>query len=526
MYAQQGSIEGVAVNGAGGQPLAGVHVRLMSGRFEGIKEVYGAISDKNGHFSIAAMQPGSYILAPECPGFVYMPPRTVSLPVPAIQIRAGQKVEGYKLEMTPRAVLAGRVVDDFGDPVAHVPVVAMPVSPETATINLLFGGQYSQTDDRGEFRIVTGPGKFHIKATPYSSSDESPEIRTDGTSDVVYGPTFYPNAASVERATAIEATAGNEVNGLEIRLIAQRSLTISGVVTGIPDGSMRATVMMRFGESAQQLNNSRGFGAGPDGKFSFSRLTPGFYRLSASYTSGAVRMQSGTVDVKLDSADETGVELALNGGAELTGTLEVTGLPAAKRSMRLDSAQGPMYMMMPLSGDVDGDGVFKIANVPPGKYKVAVEPLPDDGYVKTVLLDGAAAAGGVLDLSHGARGSRVKVVASAGAGQISGKVLDKDGQPIANSVSVVFLMADPTATSEEAITRVSADGSYSKKGIRPGKYRLFALDIFHYVGGQGAQSNDFTEAFSRGEEIEIKEGDKIVKDIKVLEKEDANGKNQ
>ena len=337
-YAQQASIEGIAVNASSGQPLAGVHVRLMSGFFDGVKDVYGAISDKAGHFSISALVPGTYFLMPEFAGFVYAPPKPEESPFPALQIKAGQKLEGYKLQLTPDAIIAGRVVDEYGDPAANVLVEVLPASYNDRTINM-FGSRNVNTSDRGEFRIATAPGKYHLKATLFGGSNEPAEIRTDGTSEALYGPTYYPNSATAERATVVETAAGNEVSGLEIRLARQHGATISGTVTGTPDGSARATVMMRFGESAVAQQGSRGSGVGPDGRFSFPRLAPGFYRLYAIYSSGRTRLQSGTVDIHLEGADETNVVLALNAGGELTGTLELEGLPADKRTVRLESPE-------------------------------------------------------------------------------------------------------------------------------------------------------------------------------------------
>src|SRR5581483_11756643 len=151
LLAQNGSIEGTAVNASTGQPLPGVHVRLLTGLFEGgVKDVFGAISDKSGHFSITGMPPGAYILAPECTGYVYVPPKNEDSPIPAVQLKPGQRLQDYKLQMTPRAVLAGRVVDEFGDPVPNVQVQAVAASPNDQPINM-FGNQFMGTNDRGEF---------------------------------------------------------------------------------------------------------------------------------------------------------------------------------------------------------------------------------------------------------------------------------------------------------------------------------------------------------------------------------------
>jgi hypothetical protein len=522
---QDGSIEGTAVNQAGGKPLAGVHVRLVSFGTEMFKGLYGAISDRTGHFSIRGIKPGSYLLWPEYPGFVYVPPKS-DTPIPGLQIKAGQAIEAFRLEMTPRAVLAGRVIDEFGDPVANLQVQALPESADDEKINI-FGGQNPRTDDRGEFRIVTTPGKFYLKAEPFSGSSEQQEIRTDGSSDAVYGATYYPSAASQDRATAVQAVAGSDATGLDIRLIRLRNLSISGVVSGMPDAMAMVQVDLRTGENPSQLYNSRTAMAGRDGKFAFSRLTPGYYRVSARYQAGDIQLQSNSVDLKLDSADESNVELSLASGAELTGTLQVAGLPAEKRSVRLQNTDRGLFGLTSPSGAVDADGNFRITNVAPGKYTVTVDPLPDTAYVKSVQVDGAAAPNGVVDLSRGGRGSRLKVLAASGAGQLSGKVVDKDGQSITNSLTFVFLTDDPKNMGDQAMIKVSSDGTFEKKGIRPGKYRLFALDLFHYVGVRPSQGgDDLSEPFARGEDIEIKEGDKIVKELKVLEKEEANGKKQ
>ena len=60
----------------------------------------------------------------------------------------------------------------------------------------------------------------------------------------------------------------------------------------------------------------------------------------------------------------------------------------------------------------------------------------------------------------------------------------------------------------------------------PGKYRIFALNVFDLSGA--SSSGDLTDMlkklFERGEEIEFKEGDRIVKDLKAIPVEDPNAK--
>ncbi len=517
-------VEGVAVNARTGEALAGVHVRFAAGGIDGISAIYGALSDKSGHFSIGAMQPGTYFCQSELPGFVYSPSASETSAARLV-LKPGEKVSGYKLEMSPEAILSGRVVDEYGDPVANVPMQVSAVRPEDQRISVVFGGQGYRTDDRGEFRIVTAPGKFYLKAEPFSGSTEEPEIRTDGTADAVYGPTFYPGAASQEQAAALETKPGGPVTGLEIRLLRQRTFAISGTVTGAPAGSMPMLVV-RYGENEQEIRNSRTVVVGEGGRFLLARLAPGYYQLSATYFTPQLRLQSEIVSFHLDGADHNNIDLRLTPGSELTGTLRLEGLPAGKRTIGLTAPDGGNFFSPGTglsSAEVTADGSFKITGIPPGKYRVAVEPLPESGYLKSVELDGSAVPSGVLDLTGTGRPGRLNIVASGNGAQVSGKLLDKSGAPVAGSMAFVMLLDGPAGSPPQAFTRSAADGTYSLRGVRPGKYRLAAVDAFSFARRRASAEPATSEWYAQSREIEVKEGQKLVEDLKLLG-EDAGAK--
>jgi protocatechuate 3,4-dioxygenase beta subunit len=115
--AQQASLEGVAVNAMTGQPLSGVHVRLVEAPSAGQQQVYGAMSDQDGRFSITGVQPGPYTLTPTRAGFIYLALAPGGSTRSPLRLAPGQHLTDFKLQMTPHAVIAGRVVDEYGDPV-------------------------------------------------------------------------------------------------------------------------------------------------------------------------------------------------------------------------------------------------------------------------------------------------------------------------------------------------------------------------------------------------------------------------
>ena len=540
LAAQPASLEGTVVNQATGQALAGVHVRLITGDFSdsGADQiVYGAISDRAGHFSVANMKPGIYLVISERAGFVAVPPAKPATPVAFVPLKPGQHLAGYKLEMTPHATISGRVVDEYGDPVQHVAVQLEPVAGG-AQIDPSAGWQSNSTDDRGEFHMVASPGRYYLKAPNFPYQHEyAPEIRTDGTSAAPYAATYYPSAASTSAASIVQAAPGQEIAGLEIRLTRQTAaagvgstFTISGIVTGAPDNTV-ASVFLQHGESPGQMYYSQGGNTGPDGKFAFRGLQPGSYRLSAHYSSGKTYLLSQPVDLTLASSDQTNVQLVLAPAEEITGTLEITSdappaAPAEKRTVRLDPASpfDTPGNAGTTPGDVDAKGAFRIGNVAPGRFVPVVDPLPENAYIQSVTLDNMPVPDNILDFSHGVKGSHIKITVSRDGAQVSGTVLDKDGQPLLSPLVIICLASDPNQLREMQPDNQhqAIEGKYIIKAIRPGKYRLFAIDVLTLASDAPDADPDDEEVmktlFNSAEEIEIKPGDRIVKDLKAVDK--------
>jgi hypothetical protein len=536
--AQPASIDGTVINHATGQPLSGVHVRLITGNFgnAGIDQAYGAISDKAGHFSVTGMKPGIYLVILDRVGFVQAPAASV-MPFATVPLKPGQNLTGHKLEMNPRAMILGRVVDEYGDPVPGVGVQVQPVPPDRES-GEFFAPWGNPTDDRGEFRILTAPGRYYLQASPDRFGDGfAPEIRSDGSNSAPYVLTYYPSAADARSAAVVQAAPGQDVAGIEIHLrrgaAAVHALTVAGLVTGAPEGA-RANVTLRFGESSDKLYNARSTQTEPDGKFSFTGLQPAFYSVSAQYSSGKTGLLSRVVNLQLDNSDQTGVQLALRAGEELNGTLEIAGdsppgASAEKHTIRLepdDFSYG--WGAGAEAGETGQSGAFRLTNVAAGRFHVEVDPLPDNAFIKSIALDGIAVPDSILDFSRGVNGSRLKITVSLNGAQISGKVLGHDGEPLVLPLALVMLWKSEKEVEKEVeaddANRV-ANGEYSIKALRPGKYRLVAVDTLEIGDLAPGDWDEALKSFkAAAQEIEVKEGDRIVKDLKVLGKEDLHGK--
>ena len=526
---QQGSLTGTAVHAVTREPLSGVHVRLVAANFAGINGAYGAMSDRAGNFSIATIRPGTYILLPERSGFLHVQTKNAAA-IPTLTIKPGEQLTGYQLEMTPRAVLAGRVVDEAGDPVQGVRVQALPVTPDSAPL-VLAQPPSPATDDRGEFRIIGPAGKFYLQATTSTQgSNDRPEVRSDGTSEAVYATTFYPSAVRKDRAGVVEALAGKDVGGLEIRLARQQhGLSISGMVSGIPEGTARPYVVMQMGEKAPITTSARSTSAGPDGRFKFESLQPGFYRLWAQYSDGKTTLGSRTMEWTLENTEVANVEFALVPGLQVSGKVRMEGATpeatAARRTVKLAPMLGYLVGNFPRSGgELDADGLYRITGVGPGRYRVKVEPLGETAYVKTLEIDGAAANSDLLDLSNAAKGVTANIVIGRNGAAMSGRVLDANGGRMETNVVAIWLIKefDEILSTGNGTTQATPDGKYALNGVAPGRYKLLAIDAFQLGGASALDA--LHDMFNRAEEVEFKEGERITKDLKVIPREDPNAK--
>ena len=149
-------------------------------RFNGITGAYGAMSDRTGHFSIATIRPGTYILLPERAGYLHVQAKG-STGIPNITIKPGEHVTGYQLEMTPRALISGRVVDEAGDPVQGVRVQTVAV-----TFGKYAGGHDagSQSGDGRSRRVPTDGAARQVLCAGHGKRDR-PRWWTGAAGDTV-----------------------------------------------------------------------------------------------------------------------------------------------------------------------------------------------------------------------------------------------------------------------------------------------------------------------------------------------------
>ena len=150
-----------------GEPVRKATVRVTSSspRF-----TRTTTSDGEGRFEIRDLPAAEYTLGALRPGFLEMVYGAqhpgANRPGTPIRLAPGQKIDKITLQLPRGGVIAGIVLDEFGDPAFNVPVRALRLGYINGERIVQTSGT-ATTDDLGAYRIAgLLPGEYLVTAVP------------------------------------------------------------------------------------------------------------------------------------------------------------------------------------------------------------------------------------------------------------------------------------------------------------------------------------------------------------------------
>ena len=526
------TVEGKILNSMTGEPLKKAHVtlrRMDSTTFNA--PPYGAVTDAGGHFAIVNIDPGRYHLSVERTGYARSEntPRNLKSSPDTLTLAAAQKLADLQFKLVPQAVITGRVVDEDNEPLAGISVQCSRYSYMNGKKTLL-PSTAASTNDKGEYRAYgLAAGKYYVAASMRQMS-MMPEIRTETTPEEDYVPTYYPNSLDPGGAVQVNAVAGAETSGVDIRLLRAKTFQVAGKIMNAlkPTAPVQINLSKHDSSGAGMYNwdRTKHTMSDPKGGFLFRGVMPGTYDVEAmEFGEDQTRVALAQVTVGDSSID--GLQVAFVANPDVPGVLKVENAPnQGQQSGSGGSAAGYHIYLQPESnimnvgrsgGEVKDDGTFTLKNVLPMKYRVYVNPLQSDAYVKQISVGNEEAVDERVDFSAGADGKQITVVVSANGGHIEGNAQDDKQQPAPHAT--VVLVPDRTdATQRYKTGSTDQNGHYVLRGIAPGKYKLYALD--HIDPGAYADPAYMETFQGKATSLEITEGAKVTQDLALIVNED------
>lgn len=394
-------------------------------------------------------------------------------------VHSSEQVLDRNLLLTPQSIIRGRVVDNDGDPVAGVHLVAIRLARVRGRPKMLFSKEAVSTSG-GEYTLSgLSQGRYYVRAVLHKRLPNLSGNSTEGPPEFGYATTFYPGVPDIASADPIVIPTGAEISGINVKLIVSPLIRISGralMADGNPAAGASAMLADDDGGSMTiMLDNATR--TGPDGTFSLL-ATAGPYHLMVTTPDG----QSAAVPI--DGVSQK-ITVLIGAKAKVSGNLKYSQ-PHRIENVVLLFEPIDSFLYQSCSIKVTPSGSFGADNIAAARFHVDVQGLPKSAYVKSMQVNGKEVPDHVIDL-RGAGTGRLDVELGSAGGVVEGIVVDGSNQALP-SATVMLVPADVLLTDRYKTTKTNASGSFFMSGIAPGPYKILAGkqdldDEFYYQGG-------------------------------------------
>jgi hypothetical protein len=518
------SINGLVTAADTGAPVRGAEVRLSSrGSYNRL-----ATTDGEGRFNLRDLPSGEYQLTVSRAGFtslIFGQRRPLETPTP-INLPEGQSFTA-NLALTRGGAIHGRVIDEFGEPVAGTRVQVLRSRMVRGQRRLQTMGPGDQTDDTGQFRVYgLPPGDYYVTA----STGPADSVRRDP-------PIYYPGTPSFSEAQTINLVVGAEASA-DFQLQPIRTARLSGIVFNATGAPVQAMVQLSsetvgIGPSFERAGDPRAFtliaDSGSDGRFTIENVPPGPYTLTAnsSFVAGVIAgRQAGNPDagpvkamqeimergpetaflpLVVTGDDISDIALTTRPGGSLSGTFVpdsgvVRALPQGL-SAEVRPAGGGTGMSMMQGGK---GNTFRVAGMS-GPFYLNINGVPEGWAVSQITVDGTDVTDEAIDLKG--QSATARVVLTDRITTVTGLVQSPRDR---SGFSVVVFPDDPTRwtypTRYVRVARANDQGRFSIAGL-PANERYFAVAIDYFEEGEEQDPQVLERLRARSMTFSLSEGE-------------------
>ena len=481
-------MRGIVVGGEAGLPLRRAVVRLFG---EGLREGRVATTDADGRWELTELPAGRFSLSASKAGYVqlqYGQRRPFEQGRP-IELADGQTLDNVSFNLPRGSVIAGRIVDEFGEPIAEATVAAMRYRYFQGRRRLVPVGRFDQTDDGGHFRVYgLAPGEYYLSATLRGGGN----FGAESSDRSGYAPTYFPGTGSSQQAQPISVGLGAEMAGISFSLLPVRTVKVSGTAVDSKGKPMAGAFVMLM-ESARggdfmMMSMGGGNRVRDDGTFTLSSVSPGEYTLQARPMGPeAGDSEVATAALSVGSEDITGVVLAasaatvIRGRVVLEGGAAISGLTPAGFSLMalaMNPDASPMMFGPGMRDRLEDDWSFELRAMESPALIRAMRT-PPGWMLKSVTVNGQDVTDSGIAFRAGDEVRDVQVVLTQISNTVSGTVTDDRGQPVIDYAVVVFA-EDPARwgpmTRYIRLARPDQSGAWQTMGLPPGRYIAAAVD--------------------------------------------------
>jgi hypothetical protein len=521
-------LKGQVLTAGTGAPVRRAQVRAMSmeGRGGGVTN-----TDAEGRYEIKELPAGRYSIMATKGGFVqgqYGQRRPGDAGTP-IDLGEGQTADKVNFVLSRGSVIAGRVVDDGGEPVSGTQVAAMRYQFMSGTRRLMPGGGEGgtdRTDDQGNFRLFgLPPGDYYISATNRNMTMVMPNVNSTETDG--YAPTYYPGTPNISEATRITVKAGQEMTGANFAMIIARMARVRGRAINASGAPLTQAMLMLAPAdpgSGFGMNMMNAMVAG-DGTFQFANVPPGRYTLNVRPQGmPTASSESATMAVVVGNDDIDNLIVTTSVGAVARGVVMTDdGSVPAFRPDQVNIFPGPAEPTAMFFGGgnnkLNDDYSFELTGLFDRRIiRAALMTGAGSGwYLKAVMFDGQDVTDTGMEFSPGRSYDGLQIIFTQKTTDLSGLVTDDRGKPVLDATVVIFPANKDLWTYQSRYVRSlrpDTNGKYSLRSLPPlDDYLMIAVQNLEQ--GQGADPDFLARATAEAISFGLNEGEFKALDVKL-----------
>lgn len=505
------SISGMVVKLADSEPLRRARVFLQNA--DDRAHNVSVVTDAAGRFQFKGIDPGRYHLSVSRAGFVVQEygQKKAGDPGALLALRSGQEVKDLLFRLIPSAVIAGKILDEDGEPLPEIVVSALRQGylegkPSLSTETTV------QTDDRGEYRLFgLSPGRYFVSAVfpQWSRFSRGAEVEDAQPNPQGYAKMYYPGSPDAAKATAISIKEGEEISSVEIFMRQVVVYRIRGRIYNQithKAGTQTNVFLLPKTKSREWTGGEQqSFVQKQDGSFEIADVLPGSYVLTALWFDEG-KSHATRVPIDVSNADVEGIAITIAPGTDISGRIIWDGTPSLEQDELSVAAESPdINFGFSGSSRVTSANTFVLKGLGDGNYMARVWGQGKDCYIKDAQYAGVSALADGFPVKGGAAGTLEITISSRGA-RVQGTVADSDGL---RAVGVrVVLVPEPSHRTQYTLFKEQTTdqyGHFELRGIAPGDYKLFSWE----EAESGAwEDPEFLKPFEeKGEKITLQEGD-------------------
>ena len=521
-----------------------------------------AFTDAQGRYEFKELPAGRFTVSVSKSGFVamqYGQSRPFERGRP-IELAEAQVMEKADVSLPRGSAVSGRILDEFGEPVADASVQAMRQQYGAGKRRLVPTGRHSMTNDLGYFRLFgLPPGEYYVSATLRTFESMMMDMMggtggaggpTGSNSSSGYAATYYPGTQNPGEAQRVALALGQELS-IDLQMQPVRLARISGTATTSDGKPMANAMVMLIPTMKEAIGMMFGMPGGTsqtdkEGRFTLSNVAPGEYTVQAQSLAALMSMASeamelmgetgtpapkpqtmqrefATATVTVAGEDIAGLVVAGTRAAKATGHLRFEGGEkpeglAKLRMMAMPTDPENMAASMAAFGmaKVTETGEFEIDGLVGGRLLNLMSP-PEGWSVKRVTRDGDDVTDRGYEFKPGEDVDGFEIVLTKRSQRVTGTVTDDKGEAVKEYTVVVFA-EDPqkwTLPSNRWTVsgRPDQQGQFRFEQLPAGAYLAIAME--YVADGEWMDPEWIARAAKKATKFTLDEGATRVLDLKL-----------